>query len=416
MSRRSRRHLRQSPDRDGKGEHPQGYRVHGSHLLGRRHARPKLSERPSARPGLCRPLAKPGRLDNSRDQCIQGLAIARIRTGVPHRANPRTASWAAGRRRTGRSVPGGPDAPPPRAVSPGKPIRQPPDQGHEGRCEGGAASSRRRGDRGRGAGRAGRACRAALPRAGRLAAGRVRLRGRGRRARTALHRPGPPRYRRHRRPPPDAGRGLGRGSRSGPGRTRRRLGRAAGVSGGGAFAAACASELPDRVRSLLLVAPLGPPAWPTRGMAAGQRASLRIARHAPAFGGWFMGRLATLARRAPGLFVRLATSEMPAGDRLALAQPDERAAFLTDYLEAFHRGSRGVAQDLRVLTRPWGFDVESIRVPTSIHHGDADTTVPLQHGRRFAAAIPGARLHVHPGQGHFSILTATEQTLATLAA
>lgn len=189
-----------------------------------------------------------------------------------------------------------------------------------------------------------------------------------------------------------------------------------GVSGGGAFAAACASELPDRVRSLLLIAPLGPPAWPTRGMAAGQRASLQIARHAPAFGGWFLGRLATLARRAPRLFIRLATSEMPASDRRALAQSDARAAFLTNYLQAFQRGSWGVAQDLRVLTRPWGFDLESITVPTSIHQGDADTTVPLPHARRFAAAIPGARVHIHPGQGHFSILTAPEQTLATLAA
>jgi pimeloyl-ACP methyl ester carboxylesterase len=189
-----------------------------------------------------------------------------------------------------------------------------------------------------------------------------------------------------------------------------------GVSGGGAFAAACASELPDRVRSLLLIAPLGPPAWPTRGMAAGQRAALQIAQHAPAFGGWFLCRLATLARREPGLFLRLATSEMPAGDRRALAQPDARAAFLTNYLQAFHRGSRGVGQDLRVLTRPWGFDLDSIRVPTSIHQGDADTTVPLQHARRFAAAIPGARLHIHPGQGHFSIVTAPEHMLATLAA
>ncbi|WUD73179.1 alpha/beta hydrolase [Streptomyces sp. NBC_00510] len=189
-----------------------------------------------------------------------------------------------------------------------------------------------------------------------------------------------------------------------------------GVSGGGAFAAACASELPDRVHSLLLIAPLGPPNWPTRGMAAGQRASLPIARHAPAFGGWFLGRLATLARRTPGLFLRLATSEMPAGDRRALAEPDARAAFVANYLRAFHRGSWGVAQDLRLLTRPWGFDLESIRVPTSIHHGDADTTVPLQHARRFAAVIPGARLHIHPGQGHFSILAAPEWTLATLAA
>ena len=188
-----------------------------------------------------------------------------------------------------------------------------------------------------------------------------------------------------------------------------------GVSGGGAFAAACAAEMPHRVRNLLLISPLGPPTWPTRGMAAGQRLSLQVARHAPAIGGWFLGRLATLARRAPRLFLRLATSEMPDIDRRALAQPDLREAFLTNYLQAFHRGSWGVGQDLRMLTRPWGFDLEAITVPTSIHHGDADTTVPLQHARRFAEAIPGAQLRIHPGHGHFSILDTPAPTLATLA-
>jgi pimeloyl-ACP methyl ester carboxylesterase len=188
-----------------------------------------------------------------------------------------------------------------------------------------------------------------------------------------------------------------------------------GVSAGGAFAAACAAEIPTRVRGLLLISALGPPAWPTRGMAPGQRIALRIARRAPAFSGWFLDCLAGLARRAPGLFLSLATSEMPDIDRRALAQPDAREALLTNYLEAFHRGSRGVGQDLRVLTRPWGFDFDSITVPTSIHHGDADTTVPLQHARRFAEAIPGAQLHVHPGHGHFSILDTPEQMLTALA-
>jgi pimeloyl-ACP methyl ester carboxylesterase len=83
--------------------------------------------------------------------------------------------------------------------------------------------------------------------------------------------------------------------------------------------------------------------------------------------------------------------------------------------EAFRRGSWGVGQDLRVLTRPWGFDLGSITVPTSIHHGDADTTVPLQHARGFAEAIPGAPLHIHPGHGHFSILALPRHMLATLA-
>jgi len=188
-----------------------------------------------------------------------------------------------------------------------------------------------------------------------------------------------------------------------------------GISAGGPFAAACAAAMPGRACNLLLVAPLGPPGWPTRGMAPGQRLSLAVARRAPAFGGWFLGRLATLARRSPRLFLRLATSELPGPDRRALEQPGMREAFLAGYTEAFRRGSAGVAQDLRVLTRPWGFELGSIQAPTSIHHGDADTTVPPQHARLFAEAIPGAQLQLHPGQGHFSILGATRQVLAALA-
>ena len=92
-----------------------------------------------------------------------------------------------------------------------------------------------------------------------------------------------------------------------------------------------------------------------------------------------------------------------------------REAFLAGYTEAFRRGSAGVAQDLRVLTRPWGFELGSIQAPTSIHHGEADTTVPPQHARLFAEAIPGAQLQLHPGQGRFSILGATRQVLAALA-
>ena len=149
---------------------------------------------------------------------------------------------------------------------------------------------------------------------------------------------------------------------------------------------------------------------------AGARLALQAARRAPAFGGWFLGRLAVLARRSPRLFLRLATSELPGTDRRALAQPGLREAFLAAYGEAFRQDSRGVAQDLRVLMRPWGFELGSITVPASIHHGDADTTVPAQHARLFAAAIPGAQLQLHPGHGHFSILAAARQMLAPLAA
>jgi pimeloyl-ACP methyl ester carboxylesterase len=71
-----------------------------------------------------------------------------------------------------------------------------------------------------------------------------------------------------------------------------------GISAGGPFAAACAAAIPGRVTSLTLVSPLGPPGWPTRGMAPGERLSLALARRAPAFSGWSWGRLGTLARAA----------------------------------------------------------------------------------------------------------------------
>jgi pimeloyl-ACP methyl ester carboxylesterase len=186
-----------------------------------------------------------------------------------------------------------------------------------------------------------------------------------------------------------------------------------GISGGGPFAAACAAAIPGRVRGVVLVSPLGPPEWPVSAMARGERVALGIAARAPSFGGWFLGRLAGLARRSPRMFLRLAATGMPPADRNAIEQSDLRDSFLTSYLEAFRRGSSGVAQELRILTRPWGFRLGSIQVPAVVHYGDADTTVPPHHAQRYAEAIPGGRLRLHPGHGHFSILDAATEILAT---
>jgi pimeloyl-ACP methyl ester carboxylesterase len=44
--------------------------------------------------------------------------------------------------------------------------------------------------------------------------------------------------------------------------------------------------------------------------------------------------------------------------------------------------------------------LSSLRLPTLVVHGDADILVPVENGRRVAAAIPGARLLEIPGMGH----------------
>jgi pimeloyl-ACP methyl ester carboxylesterase len=148
-------------------------------------------------------------------------------------------------------------------------------------------------------------------------------------------------------------------------------------------------------------------------MAAGERLALALASRAPSFGGWFLERLGVLARRSPHLFFKIATVDLPDIDRRALCRFDQREALIEGYLEAFRHGRAGVTQDLRLLRRTWGFDLESIRVKTHVHHGAADTTVPPDHARRFAQSIPGARLRLHPGHGHFSLLADAADELLT---
>jgi pimeloyl-ACP methyl ester carboxylesterase len=150
-------------------------------------------------------------------------------------------------------------------------------------------------------------------------------------------------------------------------------------------------------------------------MAAGERFALALATRRPSFGGWFLERLALVARRSPRLFFEIATVELPEVDRRALQRVEQRQAFIEGYMEAFRRGRAGVTQDLQLLTRRWDVDLDAVRAPTYVHHGDADTTVPPEHAQQFADAIPGACLRLHPGHGHFSLLAdAADELLANL--
>jgi pimeloyl-ACP methyl ester carboxylesterase len=44
--------------------------------------------------------------------------------------------------------------------------------------------------------------------------------------------------------------------------------------------------------------------------------------------------------------------------------------------------------------------LRALAVPTLVIHGDEDPLVPLEGGRRTAAAVPGAQLEVIEGMGH----------------
>jgi len=54
-------------------------------------------------------------------------------------------------------------------------------------------------------------------------------------------------------------------------------------------------------------------------------------------------------------------------------------------------------------------------VRVDLWHGEADEVIPPRHGRFLASAIPGARLHMCPGEAHLLLWNHLEEVLLAAA-
>lgn len=193
---------------------------------------------------------------------------------------------------------------------------------------------------------------------------------------------------------------------------------AAGVSGGGPYAAACAFKIPQRLVRVGIISGLGPFDQPAaaEGMGPAGRLLFGVARRAP----WLMHGPAWLlaqgVRHFPDRFMALTERALPASDRAILSRPDVRRAFLEDAAEAFRAGPRGAAWDAVLYGRPWGFRLQDIAVPVYLWHGEADTEVPVSMGRYQANAIPNCQATFFLGEGHFLVVDRIEEILGALFA
>ena len=185
-----------------------------------------------------------------------------------------------------------------------------------------------------------------------------------------------------------------------------------GESGGGPYALACAHELGDRAGCVAVVCGLGPVGCPgaTAGIALKERIGYAIASRAPLLAASALLPVAAYARRWPRQFQRVTRWQLGEADRRALDGPlgDLVAA---DFAEAFRQGSRGAAQDLALLFRPWPFDPSTVRVPVIFFHGGQDRTVAVAVARELARTVPGSRLRIHDQDGHFSLLARNAHTI-----
>jgi pimeloyl-ACP methyl ester carboxylesterase len=191
-----------------------------------------------------------------------------------------------------------------------------------------------------------------------------------------------------------------------------------GISGGGPYAAAVAAELGQRVRRAALVAPVGivtTRAGRVAKMRAFHRFCFRALPRVPRVVRRVFQVYAWILRNRPRLAISLAMARSGPADRQLLDRPDVVAGLAGMMRVGLRSGARGPEIDLKLFRGPWDVDTADVTAETCVWFGDQDGSVPRGAIDELVAAVPGCRLELKKGQGHFWVVTQFPLVLAWLA-
>ncbi|MDZ7264910.1 MAG: alpha/beta hydrolase [candidate division KSB1 bacterium] len=189
-----------------------------------------------------------------------------------------------------------------------------------------------------------------------------------------------------------------------------------GISSGGPYALACAYRLSDRIRRLAIVSSLAPLDQPELfdQLDPKMKRLFRFARRSPALMNIVAGALFRVFKSRFDVAFEKLVADLPAHDKKLLTEPMIAAMFKQDVGQAFRQGSRGVVSDMRILSRPWGFDLSAVEMPVQVWHGTADTIVPLRLAQFNLEKLPQARAHYVEGAGHFMAIEKAREIFSQL--
>jgi pimeloyl-ACP methyl ester carboxylesterase len=171
----------------------------------------------------------------------------------------------------------------------------------------------------------------------------------------------------------------------------------AGTSMGGMIAQLVAADAPERVEKLALMS-----------THFGGRESLPPTAAASAL-------FTPMPGLSPGQMQRKSL-EVLTGPGFAEAHPELLDQFADQREQVRTRARVFQAQFAAIVASDRSERVRSLRVPTLVLHGTSDQLVPVENGKLLAARIPGARLVLFEGVGHFPHFEKPHETVAELQA
>lgn len=178
-----------------------------------------------------------------------------------------------------------------------------------------------------------------------------------------------------------------------------------GHSGGAAYVAACAYVIPQRIQRAAIVSGMAPLDDPEAniGMVRGRRVVNSLIKTMPWLSPMMM-RLTLLMLKNPDKMMAQMIKQLPEVDQVLFRDPDSCKAIMNSTIEAFRNGIAGPADDMKLLFKPWGFNLERIVCPITVWHGTLDTQGPISHAKIYARLIPNAELNIIENEGHHSLI------------
>lgn len=173
-------------------------------------------------------------------------------------------------------------------------------------------------------------------------------------------------------------------------------------SAGGPYALAAAEAMVDRITRVGIVSGAAPSEMPRfrKGICATDRVMTRICAHLPRLARSLTKHAIILARRDPRRFGRELNRDFSTPADRALLDDGYRRMGVELFLEAARNGPAGIVEDFAVWARPSGIDLDRIKVPVHLWHGDADHTIPVSHSRWIESRVRSSKLIIWPGVGH----------------
>ena len=180
----------------------------------------------------------------------------------------------------------------------------------------------------------------------------------------------------------------------------------AGVSGGGPYVLACASNLSSQVLSATLIASATPMDMEGyfKGMSIGNKFAFVMSKYFP----WLLKPIyknaAGYYRKKPEKLFEGLKSQLCEWDvkvMEAMESKGQLKGFIEHIREAYKQGSSAAYIDTLLVSRPWGIDFSGIKSPIFMWHGQSDTLVPIYPAKKFAKVLPNCQSHFVEGAGHF---------------